>query len=588
MQAKPRRHSNSDEGRQRGQNSKAGRPKIVRPKSAGDAHAFALQEESAVQEPVNSPTKGILLTPGTAAARRKTVTFGAHVTNNEEKRPFKSGLPDDCPGKFPSPWAKADTDEEIAEGPAGKGKGRSKLTEKLEQVRNESATRSRSDRRKYQSEEESMAKEFEEPKSESGRYWKMQYDIYRENSLREMKKLITKQRMAKGFAKEKDSQCIELADQLKAEKRKVEELVQKTLELEIQLKALRDQFHHRTGTQESKPDHALATAECGLKQRPDMYGNVLGRGHSQHGTQQNGDVQLESQQNHLPDIATCLPTSCSEANKESQKTSFGLPRRRSNPRLASVRAKTNDDTWNQSAGSSSLTMGNTVEITKAVMSSKVNQPVTNGMDLSPLKSLNINVLPTDTRVRRDSAQPCPPDEQFAREPLIRQEVIRTPKEIAQPKASLAHFPSSRLSSPERKCQMPAEERVSPPILNAPAVEGMPAPLQVVSSSSPFDSTPALSLPAGTVKNSYFDRMQQAEGDSHESTTQKEGHSAKAQLPMDNVKPTAAWNAINAPSAGKRNTSIADRIPKDISIDRIEAARARMAARGRVISGGRYS
>jgi hypothetical protein len=62
-----------------------------------------------------SPTKpqGILLTPGTGTTRRKTVSFGNEVVDKPEHektrgkisaKKSKSGIPDDCPGKFPSPW----------------------------------------------------------------------------------------------------------------------------------------------------------------------------------------------------------------------------------------------------------------------------------------------------------------------------------------------------------------------------------------------------------------------------------------------------------------------------------------------------
>ena len=50
------------------------------------------------------------MTPGTAGGKRKTVSFGNEVLDrkDEKKEPVrigKSGLPDDCPGKFPSPWS---------------------------------------------------------------------------------------------------------------------------------------------------------------------------------------------------------------------------------------------------------------------------------------------------------------------------------------------------------------------------------------------------------------------------------------------------------------------------------------------------
>ena len=90
---------------------------MSRPKSAGDAQVLLNDVPANAPDPVSSPTKGILMTPGTAAARRKTVTFGDHVVDNEEKRPVKSGLPDDCPGKFPSPWNKLDGVEQDGDAP---------------------------------------------------------------------------------------------------------------------------------------------------------------------------------------------------------------------------------------------------------------------------------------------------------------------------------------------------------------------------------------------------------------------------------------------------------------------------------------
>ena len=78
-----------------------------------------------------SKPQGILLTPGTATVRRKTVSFGDGVFDNEGKDAIgKSGVPNDCPGKFPSPYTPKPKVNENLE-PAR----RTALTETLEAAR---------------------------------------------------------------------------------------------------------------------------------------------------------------------------------------------------------------------------------------------------------------------------------------------------------------------------------------------------------------------------------------------------------------------------------------------------------------------
>jgi len=57
----------------------------------------------------------------------------------------------------------------------------------------------------------------------------------------------------------------------------------------------------------------------------------------------------------------------------------------------------------------------------------------------------------------------------------------------------------------------------------------------------------------------------------------------AKLTELEVKPSAAWNAINAPIASKRVTSLVDKAGNEVGVDRLEAARARIAARARAVS-----
>ena len=87
---------------------------------------------------MDTPSKpqGILMTPGTARTR-KTVSFGGGVKDEAGvagvKEGSKSGIPDDCPGKFPSPWV-----ANVPKVPSKLGDGslrRTALTRSMERVR---------------------------------------------------------------------------------------------------------------------------------------------------------------------------------------------------------------------------------------------------------------------------------------------------------------------------------------------------------------------------------------------------------------------------------------------------------------------
>ncbi len=210
-----------------------------------------------------SPTKptGILMTPGTVAARRKTVSFGAQVLDNERPSvPGVTGLPRDCPGKFPSPWT-----PKTAEPP--EGRSRTRLTAALYEVRDSS--------RKSKSESESsddilpIAKPMdagELPSSESEEHWREQFLSYSERSKREVKKLIAKQKMAKDYAQKKDAEAMELATKLKTE-RKRHKL--RELELEAQVK------DHQERLRQLMAENLRCTTEIAtLRQRLESSGDV--------------------------------------------------------------------------------------------------------------------------------------------------------------------------------------------------------------------------------------------------------------------------------------------------------------------------
>ncbi|KAK3074423.1 hypothetical protein LTR53_003154 [Teratosphaeriaceae sp. CCFEE 6253] len=580
-QPKVRRHSTTENARPRPQGSRPDRPNLSRPKSAENARGLARDDDAAVPSPMASPTKGILMTPGAAGTKRKTVTFGEHVTNNGDKRPTKSGLPDDCPGKFPSPWAKPGADVVETETPLDKSRGRSKLTEALEQVRDESAKRnSKSHKRNKSRDEGAIAEEMEEAVPESALYWKTQYDVYRDNSQREIKKLITKQKAAKSFAREKDFQCTELADELRLEQKKVEKLEKRRVELEAQLEAMREQLNRHRGVDEKAGVLPTALVPTTQDRRASPPAESAAKPAERH-------VQpkvVEGPPSAVPATATAAPSS-DEQQPAPSETDKAIPppeatKARARARPTSVRTKTSDDIWNQSLNSSSPAA--TRSTTKRSTSPRAVRAVTSGTGATPLMSLNVNTLPTTSLARRDSAQPSPPSDRFAKEPLVRQEVARSPKPEEERKASPVLSREMPLPLPDA---IPAAAPPSPKLPKPATIEiteelSMPLP-----ASSPFQPSPVISPPGIAAKKSYFDRMAEAPVKSVAATSTSTCSTLLPSKPLstENIKPTAAWNAINAPNVGKRVVSVTDKAGKELGIDRIEAAKARMAARGRVLS-----
>lgn len=224
----------------------------------------------------NSPVKpaGILLTPGTATARRKTVSFHNEVLDNGGRdKAGMSGVPDDCPGKFPSPWSAKSEDrsvrktsltrtlEKVREGRLDRtAQGKSSLRHELgesepnqdargssssnqqsialerEEPRSGNILRERIPRDEYDGD---ITLDLNEPHSQSGKYWKSEYDQYHEEAKSEMQKLLKYKHLAKSYAKKKDAEAIDLGEKLQEEQRKVANMEEKISELSAQVVASR-------------------------------------------------------------------------------------------------------------------------------------------------------------------------------------------------------------------------------------------------------------------------------------------------------------------------------------------------------------
>ncbi|CAN9419683.1 unnamed protein product [Alternaria alternata] len=189
--------------------------------------------------PPISPSKqpgGILMTPGTASKGRKQVSFGSQVVDNEGKRDNigKTGIPNDCPGKFPSPWTPG---THLKLDPESDKRPRTRLTEALLDAR--TTTQPKSGQKPKARDDSDITIDLGAPRSESGKYWKEQYESYAENSEKEMKKVIAKQQLAKKFAMKKDGEATELSTKLEQERKRYR---QRERDLEQQNKDLQERL----------------------------------------------------------------------------------------------------------------------------------------------------------------------------------------------------------------------------------------------------------------------------------------------------------------------------------------------------------
>lgn len=185
-----------------------------------------------------SPTKSILMTPGTTSNRRKTVSFGDGVVDNERKQES----PSKTPTKTPPSATGSSTSSQWSSGSSDGKKPRSKLTQALMDSREkgskdpepaqapsqgdirpaESAPKTTSKAAKSDDGDETM--NMDEPRSQSGKYWKTEFDSYRSRTDREIRRLVQYRSVAKSYARKKDEEAVRLAEKLKQEEERVGEM----------------------------------------------------------------------------------------------------------------------------------------------------------------------------------------------------------------------------------------------------------------------------------------------------------------------------------------------------------------------------
>lgn len=230
-----------------------------------ETRAVAAKTEETIPKPTNpdskkyeSPTKpqGILLTPGTGTSRRKRVSFGRDVKAN-------NGILVNSDG-------------------TARTRPRTKLQEALEssRKRRDMAHSSEDDARKLNFDPEDnkddaedaweevdeldrdpeLTVDLNEPRSQSGQYWKGEFQKYHGEARTEMEKLVKYKQLAKSYAKAKDAEALDLNERLKEEQAKVVELEQKLTELASQIAANQRQGETVQGSRKLVKDLTRQTA----------------------------------------------------------------------------------------------------------------------------------------------------------------------------------------------------------------------------------------------------------------------------------------------------------------------------------------
>ncbi|KAL7922418.1 spindle pole body formation-associated domain-containing protein [Trichoderma austrokoningii] len=182
--------------------------------------AFATDQGS------DTPLKpqGILLTPGTGASRRKRVSFNRDLATTKTISPNNEGVA----------VSKRTRLSDVLD------KARRRSTTNVSKQTETFTAKDESDESEWEEEElydengefngQDLTVDLNEPHSQSGKYWKEQFEKYHQEARAEMEKLLKYKKHLKSYAEEKDSEAIHLAQRLKEEQEKVVAMEKKITE----------------------------------------------------------------------------------------------------------------------------------------------------------------------------------------------------------------------------------------------------------------------------------------------------------------------------------------------------------------------
>ncbi|KAL8734888.1 MAG: hypothetical protein Q9166_001240 [cf. Caloplaca sp. 2 TL-2023] len=268
------------------------RTKFTTPKVGHRSHASRVQRAT----PSVSPAKGILMTPGTATTRRKTVSFGSLETGLGAQEPQQS---------YQAAFADTDTNtlQLSSRKPAEKNTSQPSLAKESFKAQLDASKQRLSEHgqtakiiaeeslisgelaqrrdKPVQSEPADIMADYTvdltKPRSQSGQHWKAEFERYQKSSDREMKKVIQHGQHIKSYAEKKDIEATELQEKLKRELAKCATMETKVSKLATQLAS--GERNGREGSAEHMTlmndlSHQTALA-IRYKQKADRYRNAI-------------------------------------------------------------------------------------------------------------------------------------------------------------------------------------------------------------------------------------------------------------------------------------------------------------------------
>ena len=254
-------------------------------------------------DPLPSPAKGILLTPGTGAARRKTVSFGEFLKEEQVKRPATADA------SLSSPLGLNHEAQSMDGSPskpkAERTRGLSRTLFKSKKVSPKTSGLSQQHRIMTAStlcsnameeiadsgpvETESgeaigdITVDLSQPRSRSGNYWKSEFEQYHKRSGREMKQVLQQGQRVKSYALRKDAEASSLQEKLKSETSKGAAMERRVTELATELARLRSKESELGIDAEEElvndlAKHALFAAKS--KSKVERYKAAIDEGHT--------------------------------------------------------------------------------------------------------------------------------------------------------------------------------------------------------------------------------------------------------------------------------------------------------------------
>lgn len=226
------------------------------------------------------------------------------------------------------------------------------------------------------------------------------------------------------------------------------------------------------------------------------------------------------------------------------------------------------DIWAQNF-SSSNTKPSVAQPDAPAQAPRVGRTVTSGTDATPLKNLSINARSNARPSSREGTQPVSNDER----PTLTRGISEGRKDIKAQRSK----DEARHDSLDLSLDLPQGSPDTPPASTKPQTtrdDRPPSPLVGQAPSSPFvdDALPHPSTPTPTPKSSAGRPSMKPRRES------KENHSPSRKVP---AAAPAQEDGLQVPgqSAVPAGGAMRSKDGREVSADRLEAARARLAARG---------